>query len=381
MEYEVALVGTGPDPENPNADGFAMAYRHAAAYQRLSNCRITACADIVRENAEAFAEAHGVDVSNVFEDSETMLRETEPDIVSVCVPPAVHAQVVTTCARSGVPDAVHCEKPMAKTWGECREMAHACEEAGVQLTFNHQRRFAGPFRRAKSLLEEGAVGPLTRIEMGGANLYDYGTHLFDLCGLFTDQATPQWVLAQIDYRTENVQFGVHNENQALVQWQYDNDVVGLASTGRDGMVSPELRLVGQYGVIEVGSPDGPALRYRTDGSGWQTVETGDGIHRPKSGRIRSLSVALAERLPLLPAAQLRKPTFIDRAIEDVVRALEKDHEPELGANNALQSTEVIFAAWESARRRSRVTLPLDIEDNPLEAMVEAGKTGVAAEYS
>ena len=217
--------------------------------------------------------------------------------------------------------------------------------------------------------------------MGGPNLYDYGTYLFDLCGLFTDQATPEWVLAQIDYRTENVQFGVHNENQALVQWQYDNDVVGLASTGRDGMVSPELRLVGQYGVIEVGSPDGPALRYRTDGSGWQTVETGDGIHRPKSGRIRTLSVALAERLPLLPAAQLRKPTFIDRPIEDVVRALEEDHEPELGANNALQSTEVIFAVWESARRRSRVTLPLDIEDNPLEAMVEAGKTGVAAEHS
>jgi predicted dehydrogenase len=88
---------------------------------------------------------------------------------------------------------------------------------------------------------------------------------------------------------------------------------------------------------------------------------------------------LAERLPLVSAAKVRKPTFVDRAIEDVVKALEEGREPELGAKNALQSTELIFAAWESARRRGRVTLPLDVEDNPLEAMVEAGELDVTAE--
>ena len=34
---------------------------------------------------------------------------------------------------------------------------------------------------------------------------------------------------------------------------------------------------------------------------------------------------------------------------------------------------MIFGAWESARRRGRVEFPLDIEDNPLEAMVESGE--------
>jgi hypothetical protein len=41
----------------------------------------------------------------------------------------------------------------------------------------------------------------------------------------------------------------------------------------------------------------------------------------------------------------------------------------------LQATELIFASWESARRRGRVDLPLEIEDNPLEDMVEAGQLG------
>jgi hypothetical protein len=37
------------------------------------------------------------------------------------------------------------------------------------------------------------------------------------------------------------------------------------------------------------------------------------------------------------------------------------------------ATELIFAIYESVRRRGRVDLPLDAEDNPLEALVDAGE--------
>jgi predicted dehydrogenase len=66
-----------------------------------------------------------------------------------------------------------------------------------------------------------------------------------------------------------------------------------------------------------------------------------------------------------------RPSHHERAIADVVRALRENDESELAARHALQSTELVFAAWESVRRRGRVDLPLTIEDNPLEAMVEA----------
>lgn len=33
---------------------------------------------------------------------------------------------------------------------------------------------------------------------------------------------------------------------------------------------------------------------------------------------------------------------------------------------------LIFATYQSARKRGRVSLPLGIEDNPLEAMIESG---------
>jgi hypothetical protein len=73
--------------------------------------------------------------------------------------------------------------------------------------------------------------------------------------------------------------------------------------------------------------------------------------------------------------------FIERALADVVDAIGTDRTPELAAERALRATEVIFASWESARRAGRVDLPLDIEDNPLVAMIEAGQLGPEEEAS
>ncbi|MAJ74952.1 glucose-fructose oxidoreductase, partial [Candidatus Poribacteria bacterium] len=47
-------------------------------------------------------------------------------------------------------------------------------------------------------------------------------------------------------------------------------------------------------------------------------------------------------------------------------------EPELSGRRALNATEIIFSIYESSRRRSRIDLPLDIDDNPLVEMVESG---------
>ena len=57
---------------------------------------------------------------------------------------------------------------------------------------------------------------------------------------------------------------------------------------------------------------------------------------------------------------------------DLVDALKTGREPELAARRALRATELIFATYESSRRRGRIDLPLTIEDSPFLSMVEAG---------
>ena len=60
------------------------------------------------------------------------------------------------------------------------------------------------------------------------------------------------------------------------------------------------------------------------------------------------------------------------SIADFIACLLEGRPCELESANALKASEVIFALYESSRRRGRVDLPLDIDDHPLAAMVESG---------
>jgi predicted dehydrogenase len=384
MTDRIAFIGTGADPDDPDSEGFAMAYRHAEGYQRIDGCEIVSCADLIRENAEAFADAHDVSPKGVFEDYEEMLRETEPDVVSVCVPPSVHADIVVGAAATGVPDAIHCEKPMATTWGDCRRMVEACDDAGIQLTINHQRRTGRIFREAKSLLDEGVVGDLERIEWSAKNLFDAGTHLFDLSTFYADAEPVEWVLAGLDYREENKWFGTHNENQALAQWQYANGVSGFAVTGEGSdAIDPYIALSGTDGRIELGASEGPPLRYRSsETSGWKQVDVGEDIWgNPRRSKVRAGLGLVARNAPVVPDDLFGSPhvPHVATGIADVIEAYRTGTDSALRAELALQGTELIFAAYESVRSRGRVDLPLEVDDNPLEAMVEEGLLPVSAE--
>src|SRR5512143_674872 len=130
-KLRVGFIGTGRKKPQRDAVGYYMAYEHGAAYAALPNCEMVAAADIVEENAAAFAAAHGF--SRTYTDYKEMLAEENLDVVSICTWMHLHAPMVIDCCKAGV-KAVYCEKPMADTWGGARAMAAAAREAGVQLT-------------------------------------------------------------------------------------------------------------------------------------------------------------------------------------------------------------------------------------------------------
>ena len=131
-----------------------------------------------------------------------------------------------------------------------------------------------------------------------------------------------------------------------------------------GTTEREL-IAGQVRDVEavpvVGVPDGPTLRVRRGDDGWRTVDThGETIHEWASPGYVGAAVRKPRlRLPGVSVADRSCSLFIDRAIADVVDALDGDREPELAAQRALRATEVLFTGWESARRRGRVDLLLD----------------------
>lgn len=358
--YEAAVIGTGDPTSEADATGCAMGYSHGEGYRNHDDCELVAGADLVEENRRRFADRFDVDDARTYERHTDLLREEDVDVVSVCTHPATHADIVVECLEADSVRAVHCEKPMGYTLEDCREMVASAERHGVQLTINHQRRFAEPVTETKRMLDAGTIGDLERVELSAWTLYDYATHLLDLCGHFTGEARAEWVLAQIDYRDENIVFGAHNENQSIVRWKYDNGVDGLAVTGTDvSMFDPLVRLVGTDGVVELGRPEidppeMPILRYRNAATGgWTEVDCREDCHGFDETSDR--------------------PGYIDRAIADCIDSLAEGRPSPLDARNSLRATEIVFAAWESARRRGRIDLPAEIDGNPLEEMVESGQ--------
>jgi predicted dehydrogenase len=328
-----------------------MGYAHAEGYAD-NGVDIVGCADLDADNAKAFAAGHDLGDA-VFTNHVSMLEATEPTVVSVCTPPGTHADIVSDCASNQGVQAIHCEKPMDLRWRDCRSMVTHCDEHDVALTFNHQRRFENPWHALGERIDDGAIGDVERVETTSLDLFDWGTHCFDLCGLYAGEPAPEWVLAGVggaDPALYGGAFAHHNAAGATVAWRYENGVHGLAATGEASDTIAEKRpfhrIHGTDGMAEVWN-DGARLR-RSDTAGWTSVE-GDNDDSYAG---------------------------ISRAIADLINSVEAGTEPELSGRRALHATEIIFAAWESARRNERIDCPLDIDGNPLEEMVEAGEIPV-----
>ncbi len=334
----VAIIGAGRVRESGKRTGFGTAHNHVRGWIAAPNCEVVAVADIVEENARVFADEYSI--PQIFTDYATMLREVKPDCVSLCVWPHLHAPMVIACAKAGV-KLIHCEKPMAPTWGEAKAMVRACEKAKCQLTFNHQNRFEERWNTAKRLLDEGVIGTLRRMEGHWGDMFDVGTHWLDLFNMYNNETPADWVLAQIHRDGDPKSFGVSVESQAMVHVHYTNDVYGLLLMGAGHTIWAEHRLLGTDGIIEVAWPE---VRV------W-----GKNDIEPR----------------ILPGEASENP--VTDTIVELVDAYRAGREPATSAVKALRATEIIFATYESSRRRGRVDLPLTIDGNPLHAMIEAGE--------
>lgn len=327
-----ALIGCG-----------GMSGLHAAGYASHPDCEIVAVADISEEKAQARAASHAPGAA-IYTNYARMLKAEQPDIVSVCLWPHLHAPAVLASARAGV-RAVHCEKPMAPTWGAALKMAAACAQAGVQLSFGHQRRFLDAFRQARQLKEEGAIGELVRLEGACDNMIDWGTHWLDMMFFMNNENPAVWVLGQISAPRWREVFGLPLETQAICQVKFQNGVRGVLFTGEDNDIGASIRLIGSEGQIDLRGGEKP-LWVRDRKGKWRTPKVVGNLHGGEA---------------------------VGWAVHDVVDALLAGREPELSARRALQATEVIFATYESSRRRGRVDLPLQQKDSAYLSMIEKGE--------
>ena len=100
--------------------------------------------------------------AKAYESFDAMLSDKDVEIVYVAVPHFLHYEMSLRALRSG--KHVLCEKPMALSASQGREMVETAESVKKELFVDYYRRFHPIVRRAKEHLERGEIGEITLVE-------------------------------------------------------------------------------------------------------------------------------------------------------------------------------------------------------------------------
>ena len=148
---KVAIIVTG-----------GISHAHIGAYLKFpERCKIVALVDIIPGKAQKVKEQYGLDCG-VYLDHHDILP-LDIDLVDVCTPPFVHAEISINAMRAG--KNVVCEKPMAASLEECDAMLRARNESGKKLSIIAQNRFRKEIRNLKALLDSGMAGPVRHAQI------------------------------------------------------------------------------------------------------------------------------------------------------------------------------------------------------------------------
>jgi predicted dehydrogenase len=153
-----------------------MGRLHTASYRRVRDHypelelvpRFVIAADEVAERAEEARRTLGYEAAT--EDWQEVLAHPEVEAVSITSPNVFHLPMAVAAARAG--KHMRVEKPLGRSLAETQAIADEVAAAGVRTMVGLNYRHTPAVQHARDLVEQGAIGDLTRFR--GWFLGDYG---------------------------------------------------------------------------------------------------------------------------------------------------------------------------------------------------------------
>ncbi len=182
---KVAVIGAG-----------GISRTHMPGWQASEYAEVVAASDVNSTALEAWGKTWGVE--RLTTEVQEIIEDPKIDIVDICTPNMTHTALVTAALEAG--KHVICEKPLAPTPGEIRQMIAARDRAGKLLMTAQHFRFKGNARALKQAITNGALGDIYHARgwmlrrnaliptptfihksiSGGGPCIDIGVHILDL---------------------------------------------------------------------------------------------------------------------------------------------------------------------------------------------------------
>jgi predicted dehydrogenase len=283
--------------------------------QALAGCQLVACADVNPSRAENLAQTYG---ATALTDWRALIERPEVSIVVVAKLHDSLAEIARAAAAAG--KHVLVEKPAARRASELPPVITTAQTAGVCVRVGFNHRYHRALRRARDILNAGALGELMYVRgryghggrigyeqewranpalSGGGELIDQGVHLIDLARWFLGEfvvvqghaPTYYWKMPVEDngfmlLRTARGQIAFLHAS--CTEWK---NLFSLEIFGRDGKLEVN-GLGGSYGVErlthyrmlqQMGPPETTTWEYPMGDDSWE-VEFAEFIEDIKLGR-------------------------------------------------------------------------------------------------
>ena len=233
------------------------------AIAQLDDVELAALVSGSPHKLEELGDRYGVRTCCPYEDLDALLATGRIDAVYIAVPNDLHAEMTLVAARHGVH--VLCEKPMAPTEAECRQMIRACEQRHVKLMIGYRLHFEAANLVAVELARGGDIGVPrifssvfslqvregnTRVQQrrGAGPIYDIGIYCVN-AARYLFRAEPVEVSA-IRIAGEGPRFSAVDEAFAVTM-RFPDDQLAQFTCSFGAHDRSHYEIVGTEGIIEL----------------------------------------------------------------------------------------------------------------------------------
>ncbi|MBA9086713.1 putative dehydrogenase [Fontibacillus solani] len=347
---KVAVIGCG---------GIANG-KHLPSLAKQSQVEMVAFCDIVEERALKAAAEYGVEGAKVYTDFHKLLAETDVEVIHVCTPNDSHAEITVASLESG--RHVMCEKPMAKTSEQARQMLDAAKRTGKKLSIAYQNRFRSDSLYLKEMCAAGELGDiyfgkaialrrravptwgvfLDEEKQGGGPLIDIGTHALDLTLWLMDNYEPKSVTGSVFHKLGNRE----NAANAFGPWDPEQFKVEDSAFGFITMKNgATIMLESSWALNVLDFSEAKTMLCGTEAGA--DMKDGLRINGEKQSRLYETKVDLGTGG--VAFYQGEEESDSTREAKAWVEAILEDKEPVVKPEQAFVVTEILEAIYESAK--------------------------------
>ncbi|MBQ3127347.1 MAG: Gfo/Idh/MocA family oxidoreductase [Clostridia bacterium] len=334
--------------------GLGIGMAHAAGAAASENADLVAACDLDEARLAKFAEMYPD--ATLYTDAEKLFADPRVDIVSICLPSAMHADYAVRAMEAG--KHVLVEKPVDITPERAQRIIEARDRTGMKAGVVHQNRFNLLMYPIKEAVESGRLGKMIlgtfavkwlreqsyydrggwrgTWEMdGGGSLMNQSVHTVDIM---------QWLMGDVESVTSTM--GIMNHDiktedmtASIIKFKSGATATFVSTTCAYPGLSTDVQLYGSRGSIEADADKITLWKMMDDEEGDEEDEI---LERYGSGNRTAIQYHPGK-------------LFGHRhVVEDIILAVRDDREPEVRPEDAIKSVAIVNAVYQSAREGKTV---------------------------